>query len=38
MEYGMGDFIQELKDRGYLQDEQPGMAGMQMTGKMEQSI
>ncbi|HAE12846.1 MAG: hypothetical protein H6548_10790 [Chitinophagales bacterium] len=37
-EYGMGDFIQELKDRGYLQDEQPGMAGMQMTGKMEQSI
>ncbi|MBC8173836.1 MAG: VWA domain-containing protein [Chitinophagales bacterium] len=37
-EYGMGDFIQELKDRGYLREEQEGNGVMQITSKMEQSI
>ncbi len=37
-EYGMGDFIQELKDRGYLREEQPGTGVMQITSKMEQVI
>ena len=37
-EYGMGDFIQELKDRGYLQDDEQQAGTMRITGKMEQSI
>ena len=37
-EYGMGDFIQELKDRGYLKEEQEGGVGMVPTAKMEQTI
>ncbi len=36
-EYGIGDFIQELKDKGYLREEDdPGKTGL--TGKMEQAI
>ena len=36
--YGIADFIEDLKERGYLQDnlERPG--GMQMSAKMEQVI
>lgn len=37
-EYGMGDFIQELKDRGYIKEENPESGIMQITGKMEQTI
>jgi uncharacterized protein with von Willebrand factor type A (vWA) domain len=38
-EYGIGDFIQELRDRGYLQgDGQAGGMALQMTGKLEQTI
>lgn len=37
-EYGMGDFIQELKDRGFLREDEPGSGAMQMTSKLEQSI
>ena len=37
-EYGMGDFIQELIDRGYLREENPEGGVMQITSKMEQSI
>lgn len=36
-DYGMGDFIQELKDKGYMADNQDG-SGMQMTPKSEQQI
>lgn len=37
-EYGMGDFIQELKDRGFIKDEPTEGGIMQITSKMEQSI
>jgi len=37
-EYGMGDFIQELKDRGFIKEEEPDSGVMHITGKMEQSI
>ena len=37
-EYGMGDFIQELKDRGFLKDDEQEGGVMQITAKMEQSI
>lgn len=37
-EYGMGDFIQELIDRGYLKEENPESGVMQITSKMEQTI
>ncbi|MBC8046110.1 MAG: hypothetical protein H7Y00_04895, partial [Fimbriimonadaceae bacterium] len=37
-EYGMGDFIQELKDRGYIKEENPESGIMQITSKMEQTI
>ncbi len=36
-EYGMGDFIQDLKDNGYLQ-ENPVDGAMNITGKSEQTI
>src|SRR3982751_1413758 len=36
-EYGMGDFIDELKEKGYLsEDNQTGK--IEMTGKSEQTI
>jgi uncharacterized protein with von Willebrand factor type A (vWA) domain len=36
-EYGMGDFIQDLKDKGYITEETPG-GKIVMTSKSEQSI
>jgi uncharacterized protein with von Willebrand factor type A (vWA) domain len=36
-EYGMGDFIQELKDRDYIKEEEPG-GPIIITAKSEQSI
>ncbi len=36
-DYGMGDFIRELKEKGYLREE-PGGTGLQITPKSEQSI
>ena len=36
-DYGMGDFIQDLKDNGYLQ-ENPVDGTVKITGKSEQSI
>lgn len=36
-EYGIGDFIQDLKDKGYL-DEDPGSGEIRITAKTEQSI
>lgn len=35
-DYGMGDFIEDLKRKGYLKEEQPGM--QELTGKSEQQI
>jgi len=37
-DYGIGDFIQELKDRGYLREESPDSGQMRITPKTEQSI
>lgn len=37
-EYGIGDFIQELKDRGYIKEEDPGSGEMMITAKTEQAI
>ncbi|MDB5191641.1 MAG: hypothetical protein JWQ96_1204 [Segetibacter sp.] len=36
-EYGVGDFIDELKEKGYI-DENPGNGNISITGKTEQSI
>ncbi len=35
--YGIGDFIEDLKSKGYL-DEKQGNGGFKITGKAEQSI
>ncbi len=37
-EYGMGDFIDELKQKGYLDDDQQNQGGFRITAKAEQSI
>lgn len=37
-EYGMGDFIEDLKKNGYIEEESPESGTMQMTAKSEQSI
>jgi uncharacterized protein with von Willebrand factor type A (vWA) domain len=37
-EYGMGDFIQDLKDRGYLRENEQEGQPLQLTGKGEQTI
>ncbi|MEM7657383.1 MAG: VWA domain-containing protein [Bacteroidota bacterium] len=37
-EYGMGDFIEDLKRNGYLEDDVPNGGGMQITAKAEQTI
>ena len=37
-DYGIGDFIQELKDRGYIRDDKPGSGNISITAKTEQSI
>jgi uncharacterized protein with von Willebrand factor type A (vWA) domain len=36
--YGIGDFINDLRDRGYLKEEQPGSGTMSITAKTEQAI
>lgn len=36
-DYGMGDFIQDLKDKGYLSDDEP-KGGFKITAKAEQTI
>ena len=36
-EYGMGDFIDELKSKGYLSNDEPG-GGFNITAKTEKSI
>src|SRR5690242_17718566 len=36
-DYGMGDFINDLKERGYL-DEDPGKGSFKITPKSEQTI
>ncbi len=36
--YGTGDFIQELRERGYIRDEQDGEGNFSITPKTEQSI
>jgi Ca-activated chloride channel family protein len=37
-DYGMGDFIQELKDRGYIKEEEPGSGTFLPTAKSDQTI
>ena len=37
-EYGMGDFIEDLKKRGYLGDDDQNSGGFKITAKTEQSI
>lgn len=37
-EYGIGDFIKDLYDKGYIQDGDQPNAGFEITSKMEQSI
>jgi Ca-activated chloride channel family protein len=37
-DYGIGDFIQDLKDKGYIRDEQPGSGNIVITAKTEQAI
>ncbi len=37
-EYGMGDFIEDLKRLGYIQDDNDGNGGFAITSKTEQTI
>ncbi|WP_207533868.1 vWA domain-containing protein [Desertivirga arenae] len=37
-DYGIGDFIDELKQKGYIDDDNNNAGGFQITGKTEQSI
>jgi len=37
-DYGIGDFIQELKDRGYIREETQGSGHISITPKTEQAI
>lgn len=37
-DYGMADFIQELKDKGFLKDRQAGPPGKVPTAKMEKAL
>jgi Ca-activated chloride channel family protein len=37
-DYGIGDFIEELKARGYIREQQPGSGGFAITAKTEQAI
>lgn len=37
-QYGVGDFIQELKDKGYIKDDEKNPQQFIMTSKSEQSI
>src|SRR5688572_18953521 len=37
-DYGIGDFIQDLKYKGYIKDETPGSGNIVITAKTEQAI
>lgn len=37
-DYGMGDFIRELKEKGYIREDETGRAELVMTAKSEQAI
>lgn len=37
-QYGMGDFIEELKAKGYIRDEENGQGGITPTSKTNQAI
>lgn len=37
-EYGMGDFIEDLKENGYIQEDRPGAGNFNLTAKSEQTI
>jgi uncharacterized protein with von Willebrand factor type A (vWA) domain len=37
-DYGIGDFINELRERGYLREEQPGSGQFAITAKTEKAI
>lgn len=37
-DYGIGDFIQELKDRNYIKENEPGLGNITITAKTEQAI
>src|SRR6478735_68145 len=37
-EYGMGDFIRDLVDKGFLKQEDPRSDVLKMTSKMEKTI
>ncbi len=37
-DYGIGDFINDLRDKGYLREEQPGSGTFGLTAKTEKAI
>ncbi|MEM8890195.1 MAG: VWA domain-containing protein [Bacteroidota bacterium] len=37
-EYGMGDFIEDLKRNGYIEEDEPGGGSFNITAKAEQTI
>ena len=37
-DYGIGDFINELRERGYIKEEQPGSDAFSITSKTEKAI
>ncbi len=37
-DYGIGDFIQDLKNKGYIKDDAPGSGNIVITPKTEQAI
>jgi Ca-activated chloride channel family protein len=37
-EYGMGDFLDDLKNKGYLEEDEKAKGGFSITGKSEQTI
>ena len=34
-DYGIGDFINDLREKGYIKEEQPGSGGFAVTAKTE---
>ncbi|MBL7799608.1 MAG: VWA domain-containing protein [Chitinophagales bacterium] len=37
-DYGIGDFINDLRERGYIKEDQPGSEAFNMTSKTEKAI
>ena len=37
-DYGIGDFIQDLKDKGYIKQDDPASGGISITAKTEKAI